>query len=1088
MADKSNSRVNRRVMLRFRQFLDGLCLSELHLNGRLFTWSNERDHSTLERIDRAFVSTNWLDMFPDHWLRALSSDSSDHSPVLLQLCVVPGSRRQFRFESVWAKFPGFHDVVKDAWEITCPGTDPCRLLDIKLRNTAKALKDWSCRFVGSVRLQLALAREIVLLFDAAQETRSLSPEELLLRRQQKLKCLGLASLSRTIARQRSRLLFLEAGDANTKFFHLQACHRSRRNFIQKIRVHGSEIVLEDAKADAFYHFFQNMFGLPGARSHALRFQNLGLNTTDLEGLDHCFTEEEVWAVVRDLPNEKAPGPDGFTGLFFKSVWSIVKDDILRVLNAFWSLDTRSLFLLNDAYIILLRKKADAIELKDFRPISLIHSISKLLTKVLSVRLAPKLKDLISCNQSAFIKTRSIHYNFHAIQLTCKLLHRKRVPAVLLKVDLARAFDSIASLLASSSTKVLLNGRPGRRICHARGLRQGDPLSPMLFVVIMEALNGLIKLAYRGGFLASFRHPAVRCRALLYAEDLVIFVTPLQRDLRLLKRLLDVFAGASGLCTNLSKCSATPIACSLEDLMLQQTLGCQVVYFPCIYLGVLLHIKKLRKNNEQVIIDKVAAQIPKWKGSMLNLAGRAVLVKATLSAILVHVAITTCLSNWAVGAIDKLRRSFLWSGEAVTVAGRCKVAWPRVCRPVEFGGLGISNTDQSRGWISLAGCDVKIVQDLFRASVEITLGDGSTALFWVDYWLQGMSIEMLGPNLIRAVPPRFRSRTVWEKVHEVSLREGVPDNFRWHWTSDGMYSSASAYRACFLGSTFFLGAKFLWKAKVHPKVKFFAWLAAKDRCWTAERRRRQGLQDNDACALCDQESESIDHLLVQCSFARQVWFLVLRALSWHLLVPESNDTLMVWWSVSRKKTDRELRPGSSSSSCLLCPRPHPCRQCVPSLPLPVRAPNAAGMPAPAMLFPRPPPPLPPADPPLVRSSPVRTPIAAGMPALAAPRPGPHRRASPPIRAPPPSSCSRPTLDFTHPAARSNCNGDKSLDTAAGGSTGGSGEGDVVIGAIGGSSGMPGEVAGAAAIVGGRQRGRERMPAGWRGEDASAEEKR
>ncbi|KAJ1293712.1 hypothetical protein BS78_01G089700 [Paspalum vaginatum] len=389
--DKSNSRVNRRVMSWFRRFLDDLSLSELHLNGRLFTWSNERDHPTLEWIDRAF-------------LRALS-DCSDHSPLLLKLCVVPGSERRFRFESIWTKFPSFSDVVKEAWNVTCPGVDPCRLLDVKLRSTAKALKAWSSKFVGS--------------FDTAQELRSSSVEEIALRRQLKV----------NIARQRSRVLFLEGGDANIEFFHLQACHRSRMNFIQEIKVQGTEIVLEDAKAAAFYQFFQDMFGQSGMRSHSLQFDRLGLNMASLEGLDHCFTEEEVWSVVHELPNEKAPGPDGFTGLFFKSTWSLIKEDIMRVFNAFWSLDTRSLFLLNDAYLILLRKKPDAVEIR-FQ------------TDQLDPQLAPKLKDLISCNQSTFIKSRCIHDNFHAVQLTCKLLHRKKIPMVHLKVDLARAFNSV----------------------------------------------------------------------------------------------------------------------------------------------------------------------------------------------------------------------------------------------------------------------------------------------------------------------------------------------------------------------------------------------------------------------------------------------------------------------------------------------------------------------------------------------------------------------------------------------------------------------------------------------------------------------
>ncbi|WVZ91735.1 hypothetical protein U9M48_037868 [Paspalum notatum var. saurae] len=920
--DKNNARLNRRVMNWFRRFLDDLELSELHLNGRLFTWSNEREHPTLERIDRVFVTVDWLSLFPDHWLRALSSDCSDHAPLLLQTCCVQWAKRRFRFESIWPKFNGFLEAVAEGWDIQISNADPCRVLDCKLRNVAKALKSWSSKFVGNIRLQLALAREIILQFDIAQESRPLCAEDLLLRKQLKVKCLGLASLARTVARQRSRLIFLEAGDANTKFFQLQACHRSRRNFIQEIQVDGMQVVLEEAKAEAFYNYFFNVFGQIFPRTHSLRFDLLGLRVANLDGLDACFSEEEVWAVVRELPDDKAPGPDGFTGLFYKMAWSVIKNDVMNVSNALWSLDLRSLYLLNDAYIVLLKKKDDAAELKDFRPISLIHSLSKLITKLLAVRLAPKLDSLISPNQSAFIKARCIHDNFQTVQLTCKLLHKKKLPSVLLKIDLARAFDSvawpfllevleflgfsrrwrdwIAGILSTSSTKILVNGRPGKRIFHVRGLRQGDPLSPMLFVIVMEMLSGLISFADRAGFLTNLQLPTFRSRAFLYADDLVIFVAPKQGDLSLLKSMLDIFAGASGLCTNLSKCSATPIACTPADTnLVLAILGCRLSTFPCTYLGVPLSIKR------------------------------------------------------AIHEIEKLRRSFLWTGSAISVAGHCKVAWETVCRPIVFGGLGVSNlhllgialrvrwcwlqrTDPTRLWAELPSFVEPKVRDLFRAGTEIIIGDGRTTLFWVDNWLDGLAIDVIAPNLMAAVSPRRRIRTVrdgllngawisdirgvlddimiaeyievWERIRHVSLSEGVPDQFRWRWTLNGIYTSSSAYQSCFFGSTMMLGAKFIWKSKVPPKVKFFAWLAALDRCWTAVRRHRHGLQDSDTCALCDQESECINHLLLRCSFAREVWFLVLRPVSWHSLIPGPMDSMMSWWSSARKRVHKEFRKG------------------------------------------------------------------------------------------------------------------------------------------------------------------------------------
>jgi hypothetical protein len=115
------------------------------------------------------------------------------------------------------------------------------------------------------------------------------------------------------------------------------------------------------------------------------------------------------------------------------------------------------------------------------------------------------------------------------------------------------------MLYTASTKVLVNGRPGERIHHARSLRQGDPLSPLLFVIVMEVLNALIAEAdCRGVF--SPLPDKIRSFTSIYADDLVIILSSDTRDFINMRRILDLFAGASGLVTNVDKCVITPIRC------------------------------------------------------------------------------------------------------------------------------------------------------------------------------------------------------------------------------------------------------------------------------------------------------------------------------------------------------------------------------------------------------------------------------------------------------------------------------------------------------------------------------------------------
>lgn len=143
-------------------------------------------------------------------------------------------------------------------------------------------------------------------------------------------------------------------------------------------------------------------------------------------------------------------------------------------------------------MVVLRKKDQPIHIKDYRPIGLMHSVDKLVAKLLATRLSRVLNGIVHHNQSTFIRGRGIHDNFKTVQFTCRMMHKKKTTSVLLKIDIARTFDLVSwpflleilqflgfsrrwrdwmsTILSTASTKILLNGHPVRRICHARGLR------------------------------------------------------------------------------------------------------------------------------------------------------------------------------------------------------------------------------------------------------------------------------------------------------------------------------------------------------------------------------------------------------------------------------------------------------------------------------------------------------------------------------------------------------------------------------------------------------------------------------------------
>jgi hypothetical protein len=205
--------------------------------------------------------------------------------------------------------------------------------------------------------------------------------------------------------------------------------------------------------------------------------------------------DEVWKAIKGMPLDKCPGPDGFSARFFIVCWDIIKVDVMAAFNSLSHLDSRGFGAVNNALITLLPKKPGAEEVRDFRPISLIHGIAKWVAKVIANRLAPHLPLLVVAHQSAFVRGRCLHDNFMMVQGTARKLQRSKQPSILMKLDISKAFDTvdwsfllevhrkmgfgerllvcICALLSTSSTRVLLNGSPEARVPNRRGLRQGD---------------------------------------------------------------------------------------------------------------------------------------------------------------------------------------------------------------------------------------------------------------------------------------------------------------------------------------------------------------------------------------------------------------------------------------------------------------------------------------------------------------------------------------------------------------------------------------------------------------------------------------
>ncbi|GJX40548.1 RNA-directed DNA polymerase, eukaryota, reverse transcriptase zinc-binding domain protein, partial [Tanacetum coccineum] len=369
------------------------------------------------------------------------------------------------------------------------------------------------------------------------------------------------------------------------------------------------------------------------------------------------TNEEIKEAIYSIEDNKASGPDGYSSKFFKAAWMVIGKDVCAAIKEFFT-SGKLLGELNTTLISLVPKSKAPARVIDYLPISCCNIVYQGISKVITNRLKTVLNELVDVNQSAFISGRQISDNILLAQEFLKGYNWEYVTGCCaFKIDIMKAYDNVSwtflefylkefsfhpvmihwimVCLRTASFSICVNGDSHGFFKAKRGLRQGDPISPYLFTLVMEVLNLMIKRHIRrdNRFKYHTGCSKLKITSLCFADDLLMFCHGDLLSASILRRGLDEFSLASGLYPSRNKSEVffsnfSPIT-KVEILMAMPfTEGT----LPIRYLGVPLSSRRIKASDCRVLIDAVKNKINDWRNKSLSFAGRLQLISSILSSL------------------------------------------------------------------------------------------------------------------------------------------------------------------------------------------------------------------------------------------------------------------------------------------------------------------------------------------------------------------------------------------------------------------------------------------------------------------------
>ncbi|XP_072074464.1 uncharacterized protein [Arachis hypogaea] len=785
---------------RFRGWIDKCNLIDVGYSGSRFTWKGgirEGQERVYKRLDRALCNSEWRTNFSNAFVEVLPRIQSDHHPLLLHTRPETSihGERPFKYEAMWNTHEDLPNVIKSAWnnEYDFP---------VALNNLTESLKKWNNETFGNI---FRKKRRLLNRIQGIQKSRLYGRNKFLdgLEKDLSEELKKILDQEEIFWLQKSRQKWLVEGDRNTKYFHTKTLVRRRKNKIVKLR-NNNGIWCEEIKAvkSIVSNFFTDLYRDERPKRPTIRcsWQYKRLEEEQKQMLERMPIPSEIEEAIHSIGSLKAPGEDGYPALFFKENWKVLQCSICAFIQKLWQ-DPPSIQQVNQTLLTLIPKINQPEFVSQFRPIALCNVIYKCLSKILVKRIKPTLNERIAPNQSSFIPSRLIHDN---IIIAKEMVHtmgkmKGKNSFMAIKIDFEKAYDRlnwcflekccleygmsektisiIMQCVSSVSFKILWNGEKLDMFKPSRGLRQGDPLSPYLFVIAMDKLSQLIEeTVIKGKWIpmkAGQRGPQIS--HLLFADDLLLFTEATENQMKVVLETLDEFGAASGFKINAEKTSIlfSKNVPNCKRVGIKEICGFQEV--PCLgrYLGAYLTNNRKKKEDFKSIIERTKSKLKGWKANCLSLAGRITLAQTVISPMLNFDMLHTKIPIGICNEVEKCQRKFIW-GENSNTRKLHAVKWDTLCKTKINGGLGMrklhimndaffmkqvwrlmheretlwakvlfnkygrekdsilnmeNRASDSKFWRDL----IKIKEDM-KENLRFSIGNGKSTSLWRDKWL------------------------------------------------------------------------------------------------------------------------------------------------------------------------------------------------------------------------------------------------------------------------------------------------------------------------------------------------------------------